>query len=432
MHGVPEGLVFCLLLCSYFWLVTSKTRQLDSSHHSRFAHQVREIRSHRYTRQAQSETKCNYTIALLDFPPYIMNSTVEEGFMYDKIKWFVDLSCFTRDKNDLEACKMLPIYVSSWKDIVDLIKKKKVDFAFPIQADAKEELKDEREVTLIRAFVSSGVSMIVNTKQCEEESREQLFTSITSQWPILACIMLLSGISGVVIWLLEHRANKGEFSPSFTVGSPEGVWWAVVSLTTVGYGDKTPKSFLGRLFGVIWILVGAIMLSLFTALFTNAMQAALDGTKCKDIDGKKVGVSIKNTETDAVAKQLNAEVIKFNDLEEMQKNLSQGIVGRVLVDRNTAFHFLDKSGLKRNRKIRLIRNIEYPLDYYLAHVNMGVPPTPSMSLNDTDNSDTELAQRKGQLAECGPILKELSVDLVGVAKTTAEERLIPAELQVNL
>jgi len=209
MHGVPEGLVFCLLLCSYFWLVTSKTRQLDSSHHSRFAHQVREIRSHRYTRQAQSETKCNYTIALLDFPPYIMNSTVEEGFMYDKIKWFVDLSCFTRDKNDLEACKMLPIYVSSWKDIVDLIKKKKVDFAFPIQADAKEELKDEREVTLIRAFVSSGVSMIVNTKQCEEESREQLFTSITSQWPILACIMLLSGISGVVIWLLvrSHCLN---------------------------------------------------------------------------------------------------------------------------------------------------------------------------------------------------------------------------------
>lgn len=120
----------------------------------------------------------------------------------------------------------------------------------------------------------------------------------------------------------------------------------------------------------------------------------------------------------------------------MQKNLSQGIVGRVLVDRNTAFHFLDKSGLKRNRKIRLIRNIEYPLDYYLAHVAMGVamgvPPTPSMSLNDTDNSDTELAERKAQLAECGPILKELSVDLVGVAKTTAEEQLIPAELQVNL
>ena len=54
------------------------------------------------------------------------------------------------------------------------------------------------------------------------------------------------------------------------------------------YGDKIPKSFPGRLFGVAWILVGAIMLSLFTAMATNAMNTALDGTKCKDIDGKEV------------------------------------------------------------------------------------------------------------------------------------------------
>ena len=111
----------------------------------------------------------------------------------------------------------------------------------------------------------------------------------------------------------------------------------------------------------------------------------------------------------------------------MQENLSEGIIGRVLVDRNTAFHFLDKSGLKRKRQIRLIRNIDYPLDYYLAHVSKGILPTPSMSPNDT-----ELAERKAQLADCGPMLKELSVDLVAVSKSTAEEQLIPAELQVNI
>ena len=209
MHGVPERLVFCLLVCSYFWLVNGKTRQIDSSHHCRLARQVREIRSHRDTRQArrnrqsdQPETKCNYSIALLDFPPYIMNSSVEKGFMYDKIKWFVDFTCFDRQENDPEACKMVPIYVRSWVEIVELIKNKSVDFAFPIQADAKAALNGKSDVTLIRAFVSSGCSMIVNTKICEAESREQLLTSITSQWPILACIILLSGISGVVIWLL--------------------------------------------------------------------------------------------------------------------------------------------------------------------------------------------------------------------------------------
>ena len=62
-------------------------------------------------------------------------------------------------------------------------------------------------------------------------------------------------------------------------------------LLLIRYGDKTPKTFLGRAFGIMWILVGAIMLSLFTALFTNAMQASLDGTRCRDIDGKEVNES---------------------------------------------------------------------------------------------------------------------------------------------
>ena len=210
MHSVLKGFVFCLLVCTCVWLVNSKTHQTDSSHpHSRFARQVTERRSRRDTRQARpnrqsdpEETKCNYSIALLDFPPYIMNSNLEKGLMYDKIEWFVDVTCFNKEENDPEVCKMVPIYVRSWLEMVDLMKTKRVDFAFPIQTDAKEALKDEPDVTLIRAFVSSGCSLIINMKQCQEESREELFTSITSQWPILVVMILLSGISGIIIWLL--------------------------------------------------------------------------------------------------------------------------------------------------------------------------------------------------------------------------------------
>ena len=92
-----------------------------------------------------------------------------------------------------------------------------------------------------------------------------------------------------------------------------------------------------------------------------------------------------------------------------------------MVDRNTAFHFLDKSGLKRNRQIRMIRNIDYPMEYYLAHVSHDVMASP----NDTN----EVLVRKTQLSVCGESLKGLSADLVAVAKDTARE-LIPAELQV--
>ena len=118
----------------------------------------------------------------------------------------------------------------------------------------------------------------------------------------------------------------------------------------------------------------------------------------------------------------------------MQNNLSEGKIGRVLVDRNTAFHFLDKSGLKRNRQIRMIRNIDYPMEYYLAHLSheVHVKPAPPPSPNETDYfPEEEMVDRKAQLSECGDSLKELSPDLVGVAKDTAKEQLIPAELQVN-
>ena len=96
----------------------------------------------------------------------------------------------------------------------------------------------------------------------------------------------------------------------------------------------------------------------------------------------------------------------------MQKNLSKGDIGRLLVDRNTAFHlFMNKSGLKKNKQIRLIRNIDSPVDFFIAFIKRDSSPL--------------------EIAGCGPTLKELGEDLVVVAKATAQERLIPAEIQVS-
>ena len=71
----------------------------------------------------------------------------------------------------------------------------------------------------------------------------------------------------------------------------EDIWF----LFLIRYGDKTPKTLCGRAFGIMWILIGAITLSLFTALFTNAMEASLDGTGCRDIGGKEVSNPNMNT-----------------------------------------------------------------------------------------------------------------------------------------
>ena len=65
----------------------------------------------------------------------------------------------------------------------------------------------------------------------------------------------------------------------------------------IRYGDVTPKTLPGRMFGIIWVLVGAVVMSSFTATFINAMQTAVDGTKCKDIEDKEVSVNKRITIT---------------------------------------------------------------------------------------------------------------------------------------
>ena len=45
----------------------------------------------------------------------------------------------------------------------------------------------------------------------------------------------------------------------------QGAWWALVTLTTVGYGDVTPSTFWGKMVGVVVMLGGVLILSLLTA-----------------------------------------------------------------------------------------------------------------------------------------------------------------------
>ena len=61
----------------------------------------------------------------------------------------------------------------------------------------------------------------------------------------------------------------------------DGIWWAVVTMTTVGYGDKYPVSPGGRLVGLILIFSGVGLMSLFTATIASVFV----GKKIKEEKG---------------------------------------------------------------------------------------------------------------------------------------------------
>jgi voltage-gated potassium channel len=77
---------------------------------------------------------------------------------------------------------------------------------------------------------------------------------------LLVATLLLALLAGFIATLVAP-----EDFPTFGVG----VWWAIVTLGTVGYGDVVPTNTWGRVVGSATIIVGVTFLSFLTAIVTS-------------------------------------------------------------------------------------------------------------------------------------------------------------------
>jgi voltage-gated potassium channel len=81
-------------------------------------------------------------------------------------------------------------------------------------------------------------------------------------------IVALINIGAVMVYFSEGYKNHAQFT-SFG----DALWWAVVTVATVGYGDKVPITVAGRIVGSITIISGMILISLFTATISSVFVA---------------------------------------------------------------------------------------------------------------------------------------------------------------
>jgi len=74
----------------------------------------------------------------------------------------------------------------------------------------------------------------------------------------------VTALTAVVTGLVAHVIDRKDF-PTFGVG----VWWAIVTLGTVGYGDVVPHSGWGRFLGGVVIVCGVTFISFLIAIVTS-------------------------------------------------------------------------------------------------------------------------------------------------------------------
>lgn len=102
-------------------------------------------------------------------------------------------------------------------------------------------------------------------------------------------LMVLIVISACLMFSIENSAQPGQFD-----SVAQAIWWSVVTLTTVGYGDITPVTFLGKFVAMIIMLLGVCTMALpagiLAAKFTEELQSRREYMNARVLDAFRDGV----------------------------------------------------------------------------------------------------------------------------------------------
>ena len=78
-------------------------------------------------------------------------------------------------------------------------------------------------------------------------------------------LILALFFSSSALYLVESDVHPEKFS-----SIPETMWWSIITLTTVGYGDASPVTALGKVIAAITALMGVMTVALLTGIVANA------------------------------------------------------------------------------------------------------------------------------------------------------------------
>ena len=165
--------------------------------------------------------------------------------------------------------------------------------------------------------------------------------SVFFGWAVISSVLVLLGVLvgvGSLIWLAERRRNAEQFPRAPLAGIGSGMWFALVTLTTVGYGDKAPVTRMGRGLTAIWMTVSLIavssltasLASAFTLFLTGATEAAINDPA--QLQSRRVAV-VSGTSAVELAQKQGMRVVSSDSLAGAVELMLSGRAEAVIFDR---------------------------------------------------------------------------------------------------
>ncbi len=156
-------------------------------------------------------------------------------------------------------------------EVMKAVENNTIDFA-AIAVDPTPEF--ELTMNFTNAFELSGTSIAIT-----KHSHLPLLNLVESIWQsiiphFVGVVLFTLIIFGVIVGLIERKKNTSQFGGGFWSTIGEGVWWSSATISTVGYGDRVPKTKRGRLVGGLWMLIAFALTSLLAGLLSSILTVA--------------------------------------------------------------------------------------------------------------------------------------------------------------
>ena len=176
----------------------------------------------------------------------------------------------------------------------------------------------------------SGVAAVFAKQTDATSALYEYGAAVSELGPLLVATIIFLTVTGVLMWWFErspaHSAGKPD-SHSSVMSWHEGVYWAVVTMTTVGYGDKTPKTHVGRAIAVVWMIGSLVLVSLLTtSLIARITVSRVEGsvvTRVTDLAGKRLAAVSASSGAEFLDTQRIAHQ-KFGNLADALSALATG------------------------------------------------------------------------------------------------------------
>ena len=223
----------------------------------------------------------------------------------------------------------------------------------------------EKRIDFSHSFYESGLQIMISTNNLS--TWQTFFTLVFSPilWSAIAFLIVVIAIAAHIIWYFERKANPKMFPQTYLAGIGEALWWAVVTVVTVGYGDKTPKGVIGRIVASIWMFTGILLISYFTASVTSALTVQkLDRniTTIQDLHNQLIG-TVRNTTASEFLKTTPAYINNFDTIEEAYLALEEGEIKAIVYDAPALRYYVQGEG---RGKVEVVGSVFAQQSYGIA------------------------------------------------------------------